>query len=141
MEAKDTVVEEKIRAIVEEWIYGARIVVSLVNQISILLATQIEEAKREAFDYYADMVKLAIDRVKKEAKREVARDIFEEIDKHQLPDTPESNPYPGLVVLSKAQYQALKSKWLGNQKMARGVLPADNEPAEDTLDRLRNQSS
>ena len=44
-----------------------------------------------------------------EAEQKGRREVIEEIEKnYRLPDKPESEPYPGLVVISKSQWQAFK---------------------------------
>ena len=45
-------------------------------------------------------------------------EVFEEIEKnYQLPDTHQSEPYRGLVAISKEQWEALKQRLLGGEKM------------------------
>ena len=56
----------------------------------------------------AEKLKRWGDSIARAAEKERDRQWIEEIEKHQMPDKPESEPYPGLVVMSKIEWQALK---------------------------------
>ena len=43
------------------------------------------------------------------------REVVEWIKEHQMPDKPSSEPYPGLVLISKVQLEAKLKEWGINQ--------------------------
>ena len=73
-----------------------------------------DDAERDCRDKYCkdciiDAVLKAIAPLLAEAEQKGRREVIEEIEKnYRLPDKPESEPYPGLVVISKSQWQAFK---------------------------------
>ncbi len=61
--------------------------------------------------YVSETQKLVAQKQAEHTFRAVIKEVIEWVKSHQLPDTPESEPYRGLVVISKAQIEAKLKEW------------------------------
>jgi len=80
---------------------------SLEEMLSDLVSKQAEitfkagyaQRKAEELPYYAKERKVGI------------KEVVDFCEEHQMPDKPSSNPYPGLIVISKEQWRDQLEKW------------------------------